>query len=190
MTAEAKSKFKRILKTASSAVWWCALILIFIMTVSIIGAKMRGRVPTVLGYSIMYVVSGSMEDEIPQGSYILIKTEKPEEVKINDVICFYSSDPAIYGIPNTHRVVEEPIVTDSGIEFVTRGDANVANDLVNARGDMLIGVYVKTLVALTALANAISGNTLAFVFVGLLIAIIGMTAYSVVLAKKSSKDEK
>lgn len=188
MTSEKKAKIKKILKISSSAVWWCALIAIFALMINIIGAKMTGKIPTVFGYSVMHVVSGSMEDEIPQDSYILIKKIAPERVKINDVICFYSDDPGIYGFPNTHRVVKEPIVTEDGIEFVTKGDANVTEDKVNARAERLIGVYVQTLDGVTWLANAMSGNTLAFIFVGMLVSIIGMTVYTLLLNRK--EDEK
>ena len=190
MTSEAKRKIKKAIKITSSALWWCALISLFIVMVNIIGAKMKGKVPSILGYSIMHIVSGSMEEEIPQGSYILIKKISPDEVNQGDVICFYSDDPSIYGLPNTHRVVSEPINTENGLEFVTKGDANAAEDSVRARGDRLIGVYVKTLNGVSSFSDALSGNTLAFTFIGLQISIIGIAAYIIIVLKKRKDDEK
>ena len=130
-----------------------------------------------------------MEDEIPQDSYILIKRADPEDVRLGDVICFYSTDPTIYGMPNTHRVVEEPIITDTGYEFVTRGDANLANDNVRAQGDRLIGIYVKNLDGLTSFSEFLSGKTIFFVIIGLQFALIALVAYNLVVGKKRPAEE-
>ena len=181
-----KSKAK-IIKRVCAALWWLMVVLLVLLLVKIIGAKLSGKVPTVFGYSVINIISGSMEDEIPKDSYILIKEVDASEVSRGDVICFYSSDPRIYGLPNTHRVVEEPIVTEGGIEFVTKGDASAANDIYTAKGDRLIGVYVKRLDALTAFSSFLSGYMMLFVIIGLQMCIITMIVYSVVKEKHSIK---
>ena len=56
------SKWFRVVKAVLSAIWWAALILLAVLLVNIIGAKMRGEVPRVFGYSVMNIVSGSMDD--------------------------------------------------------------------------------------------------------------------------------
>ena len=185
--SENKKTVKAIKRTVS-AVWWIVLVLLVVLLVNIFGAKLTGNVPRVFGYSVMNIVSGSMEEEIPKGSYILIKKVSPEEIEKDDIICFYSTDAKIYGMPNTHRVVEEPIVTDSGIEFITKGDANPINDTETAKGDRLIGVYVKTLDGLTAFANALSGNILIIVILCLQICIITMAVYAFALVKKNKSE--
>lgn len=188
MTHNQNSK-KSVLSIILSAVWWCAVAILFLLLANVIGAKMKGKVPSVFGYSVVNIVSGSMEDEIPQGSYILIKRVAPEEVKRGDIICFYSTDPAIYGMPNTHRVVEDPISVNGAIEFVTQGDANPVPDKQTAKGDMLIGVYVNRLDALNSFSKAIEGNTLLIVFIVIQVCLIGMAAYSIVLIKTRKEDE-
>lgn len=185
--SENKKTVKAIKRTVS-AVWWIVLVLLVVLLVNIFGAKLMGNVPRVFGYSVMNIVSGSMEEEIPKGSYILIKKVSPEEIEKDDIICFYSTDTKIYGMPNTHRVVEEPIVTDSGIEFITKGDANPINDTETAKGDRLIGVYVKNLDGLTAFANALSGNILIIVILCLQICIITMAVYAFALVKKNKSE--
>ena len=185
--SENKKTVKAIKRTVS-AVWWIVLVLLAVLLVNIFGAKLTGNVPRVFGYSVMNIVSGSMEEEIPKGSYILIKKVSPEEIEKDDIICFYSTDAKIYGMPNTHRVVEEPIVTDSGIEFITKGDANPINDTETAKGDRLIGVYVKNLDGLTAFANALSGNILIIVILCLQICIITMAVYVFALVKKNKSE--
>lgn len=136
--------FKTVKKVLST-LWWIALILLALTMFNIIGAKMQGRVPQIFGYSVINIITGSMGDTIPEGSYILVEAVDPDEIEKDDIICFYSSDPAIYGIPNTHRVIEEPVRTEGGIEFVTKGDANGVADKYTAKGENLIGRYVKTM---------------------------------------------
>jgi signal peptidase len=181
-------KTVKVLRIAASAVWWCVLLLLFALLVNIFGSKMAGRVPSVFGYSVINIVSGSMEDEIPRGSYILIKKTDAEKIKKDDVICFYSTDPKIYGILNTHRVAEEPIITEQGIEFITKGDANSINDTETAKGDRVVGVYVKRLDGITALSHSLKQKNFAIVIICLLVPIIVMFVLSSVLLQKNSKN--
>ena len=180
---------KELIKKALGIIWWACTLLLAAILINIIAAKFTGKVPRVFGYSIINIVSGSMEDEIPQDSYILIKKIDASEVKRDNIICFYSTDPTIYGMPNTHRVVEDPIKTDTGYEYVTRGDANFINDKVNARGDRLIGVYVKNLDGLTAFTKFISDKSFLVIVIGLQVAVIAMVAYSLIVKRQGGEDE-
>ena len=189
MISERKKKLLVALRRAAKISWWCVIALLSALLVSIIGAKISGKVPHVFGYSVINIISSSMEDEIPKDSYILIKKVDPEEVRVDDVICFYSSDPRIYGIPNTHRVVEEPIVTEGGVEFVTKGDASSDNDPVTAKGENLIGVYVRKLDGMTAFSNALEGNTLIIIIIVLQMGMAAMFVYTAIIAR-TKKDGK
>lgn len=184
-----KRSFFGAIRTILSVLWWICVILLAILVFHIFRARMNGEVPRVFGYSVVNIVSGSMEDEIPTGSYILIREIAPEEVKRGDIICFYSTDPAIYGMPNTHRVVEEPIRRADGIEFITRGDANPGNDAVAARGDRLVGVYVKRLDALAGLAGALHGKTVILLIIALQIGLCAMVVYTLVKGKSAREAE-
>lgn len=185
-----KNKYLKAFGIIAKVCWWCVLTALVVMLVSIFSAKIKGEVPSVLGYSVINIISSSMEDEIPKDSYILIKKVDPEEVERDQIICFYSRDPQIYGIPNTHRVIEDPIVTEDGIEFVTKGDANLIPDHVNARGEDLIGVYVKTLDGITSFSDSLSGNTLVVIIIILQMAIGAMFVYTIVVAKGEKDDKK
>ena len=182
-------KTVKILKITASTLWWCVLIALFVLLGSIFRAKITGNVPSVFGYSIINVVSGSMEDEIPKGSYILIKKTEDEKIKKGDVISFYSTDPQIYGFLNTHRVVEDPIVTESGIEFVTKGDASPGNDTETAKGERLVGVYVKRLDILTGFANGLSSGALIITIICLLISTFLLFVFLKLFIKTDKKDK-
>jgi signal peptidase I len=151
-------KLLGILKAIASVLWWTITLVVLAAVVGIMAKKIKGEIPYFFGYSIMNVVSGSMEDTIPEHSYILIQKTDPAEIRKGDIICFFSDDPAIKGFPNTHTVVEDPIHTEHGIEFVTKGDANPVKDSETAKGDKLIGRYVKRLDALTKFSRALDGG--------------------------------
>ena len=176
----------RILKRSLSALWWLCLVGGLIVIVTLIAAHMRGEVPRLFGYSLINIVSGSMEPDIGQGAYIIIEDVDPEEVEKGDIICFYSTDPSIYGYPNTHRVVEEPYEKDGEIYYVTKGDANLLPDKQPAQGSRLIGRHVTNLDALTSFLSFISNNMLIVIVLPLGLGMIAMFVGSVITAKRTA----
>ena len=186
------SRFKKILnilKKAAIVLWWSLTVVLLVSNFGIMTATMRGEVPYFFGYSIMNIVSGSMEDTIPEGSYILIKKTDPSEIRKGDIICFYSDDPKIKGFPNTHTVVEDPIEGEDGLEFVTKGEANPLNDPVTAKGNNLIGRYVKNMDLLTGFSKTLDGNTMLIISTVLTVLCAGLMIASVFLKMKSDPEE-
>ena len=185
-------RFEKILKIFKKAVivlWWSFVVVLLVSIFGIMTAKMRGEVPYFFGYSIMNIVSGSMEDTIPEGSYILIKKTDPSEIRKGDIICFYSDDPKIKGFPNTHAVVEDPLEGQDGLEFVTKGEANPLNDPVTAKGNKLIGRYVKNLDLLTGFSKLLDGNMMLIISTVLTVLCAGLMIASVFLKMKSDPEE-
>lgn len=141
--------FKRITNYLS----YVLLVAIVAMIVFVFASNMTGKPIFIAGHSVLWVLTGSMEPEIPAKSYILIEQISPDEVKVGDVIAFYSDDDAIRGMKNTHRVVE--IVGDHE-QFITKGDNNPVNDDVPARAESLIGVYRRTLPFLSGIGRVLA----------------------------------
>jgi len=81
-------------------------------------------IPKVLGYEPYTVISGSMEPAISTGSLVYVKDMEPEEAWVEDVIAYYGGRDQ--NVVITHRVVENRIKEK---EFITKGDANPANDM-------------------------------------------------------------
>lgn len=185
-----KQKGMRILGYTAKIAWWSAVVLLAVLVVHILGAKLRGEVPRVFGYSVMNIVSGSMEDKIPEGSYILIRRVDASEVRKDDIICFISDDPAIRGYPNTHRVIKDPIQGPEGLEFVTQGDAASQADKTTAKEANLIGKYVRTMDGLTAFAHLLEGNGMITLMLILMVGTMVLVAAPMFLnLKKQSVEE-
>ena len=129
--------FSRVMSVLS------VLIFIFGFTVfiSVLGAT-AGKAPSVLGFSVFQVQSGSMEPEIPIGGIVIVHKTKPSSLKVGDIISFYSNDTEINGKINTHRIIEIKD-SDSGEKiFRTKGDANDAEDTAAVFEVDLIGKVI------------------------------------------------
>ena len=104
---------KRLQKAISCvilAIFACILIMVFqsIMQISF---------PTLFGYGIAQVKSGSMEPVIHVGDYVIVSTEA--NVAAGDII-MYEND---HGMLITHRIIT--MYPDS---IIVKGDANAAED--------------------------------------------------------------
>ena len=183
-----KKRLLTSLRLLPSILWWCALLLTALVIGVFISANFRGEVPRIFGYSVMHIVSDSMEPTIERDSYILIKRVDPATVKENDIICFYSTDSAIYGCPNTHRVIGEPILEDGEYFYVTKGDKSPVPDTVSAEGGRLIGVLVRNLVAFTAIMRFVSKHMI-LLFAAMFL-VCAATAFIPLFIKKDKEDTK
>lgn len=147
MEKNASTVKKQTFKKAGKAVLWAAAALACAAVVWLLFCSVTGRLPSLFGYGVVRIKSGSMEPKIHTGDFILIKKTAPEKIKVGDIITFRSDDPAILDKPNTHEVVE---ILQNGKEFVTKGKANLAKDAYTAKAKRLYGRYVTTLGTLTA----------------------------------------
>ena len=184
-----KTKALRALKYVFAGLWWALLLLGTVLVISFLSAHFRGEVPRIGNYSVMHIISESMEPNIERGTYILIKRVPAEDVKKGDVICFYSTDPAIYGRPNTHRVVEEPTVVNGEYRYVTMGDKGIEPDTHPAEGDRLIGLFVRELGLLTAVMHFV-GRHLILLFVAMFLLIAVVTVLPLFLKKEEADTKK
>jgi len=101
-----------------------------------------GQVPRVMGFSLLRVLTDSMEPEIPAQSMLLVKAVDPQTLEIGDVITFFSSDPTLSGALNTHRIVriETP---HSNLQFVTKGDTNESEDPQLVPASQVVGKVLR-----------------------------------------------
>lgn len=153
-----------------------AVIFIFGLTVfvSVLNAS-AGKVPSVFGFSVLQVRTGSMEPEIPVGGVVITHSIDPDKLEMNDVISFYSSDVSISDEVNTHRIIEI-IESESGERiFRTKGDANSAPDSASVYERDIIGKVAFNIGAVGGSALGVLRNpTVIFVFLVLPLLFITM----------------
>ena len=181
--------FVKIIRTLVNILSIVMIILALFVLLSVVMTK-PGQAPSVLGYSSFRVLSGSMEPTIRTNSMILVKKVNPSEVRAGDVISFYSSDPALGGAVNTHRVLS--VEKQNGIYiFTTKGDANLIPDEYTTSGNDLIGVVVFSSLLLGTLIRLLS-NPVVFIpiiMVPLLLILILNMVKTIRLAKLAAQEE-
>jgi len=161
------------------------LLVILIINVSIIiQTKTKPNlVPNILGFKPFIVLSGSMESKINVGDLVFVKEVNPSKLQVGDIIAFRDSE----NIVTTHRIVDIE-TKDNGLCFVTKGDANNANDDGIVYSNMVEGKY-QTKIAKLGNAILFIQQPVGFVIMLMAISIICLLVYSC-QSKKVTKEEK
>ncbi len=149
-----------------------------------------GKPPNIFGYTMLRITTGSMEPTYRTDTLIVVKETDPSEIKEGDVISFYSSDPAIEGAVNTHRVVSINKDGDNYL-YTTRGDANNAADLYDAQSRYLIGKVIWSSLLLGKLSR-LAANPLIFIpliLIPLAAILITNLVHTIRLTKTIAKEE-
>jgi signal peptidase I len=94
--------------------------------------------PKALGYRFFNVISNSMEREIPNGSFVIVKHTAPEMIRVGDNITYKRKD----GSTITHKVVDiiENCGGSSSKGFETKGTENNISDTFIVLEENVIGV--------------------------------------------------
>ena len=113
---------KKVLNTISTIF----LVVLFLLVVVMFLMRIMGKTPSIFGYQLYYVSTGSMEPTLNIGDAILIKKVPAKEINKGDIITFRSTNEAIRGNTITHRVVEEPEIKSGIYYYQTKGDVENA----------------------------------------------------------------
>ena len=129
------AKPRKVIRTVLRAVIACAagLLLAYNGYIFIARTLFGVGMPTVFGFASAAVVSGSMADAIDTGDFIITRAQ--DEYAVGDVIMFYEAESNTY---ITHR-----IILVSGDTFVTKGDANNAQDDFSVPVSEVVGKVVS-----------------------------------------------
>jgi len=168
-----KDKKKNTGRLVSDVAFYAVIAFILIATLLYSGRAYNGF--HIFGYSGFSVLSGSMEREIPQGSLVITKEVKPENIKIGDDITFIRRDNATI----THRVVNiiENYEGSGNKVFQTQGLENPEPDPDLVFPGNIIGVVQYTIPGLGFFLNYIADNIgLVFIILGgVLVAVIAIS---------------
>lgn len=122
-----KLKNRKVHKTLKIIfdILYVIMLLFFVLVVVIsMQSKLSGDVVRFGKYQLYAVEGGSMEPNIKKGSVIIISPVDIKSLQVGDVITFINPDDNKTVV--THRIVK--INEGDEITFITRGDANNADD--------------------------------------------------------------
>lgn len=149
-----------------------------------------GDTPSIGGYMALRITTGSMAPTYEVDTLILVKKTDPADVKKGDIISFYSSDPALGGAVNTHRVVE--VKKENGhYTYQTKGDGNNAVDPYEADSDYLLGTVIVSSLILGKIVRLVS-NPLIFIpviIIPLAVMLLANLIRTISYAKQIAREE-
>jgi signal peptidase len=112
---------------------------IVVVLVAVVAPFVVYAVPAVVGADHgLVVLSGSMEPKMSPGDAVIVREVPASEIQERDVITFQRTGS---DTPTTHRVIEKR-QTESGIEYVTKGDANEERDRGTVSQDRVVGEVI------------------------------------------------
>lgn len=127
--AESISNPRKILRIIKNIIFGIVIVALVAAMIVFLVVRMNGGTPSVFGYSVQRITSGSMEPELLVGDIIISKeVERPEDIIIDDIVTFKGGSYFDYNIV-THRVVIPPMQNKDGVyTLTTKGDANASLD--------------------------------------------------------------
>ena len=116
--------------------------ILIINCILIVKSYTSEEVPSVAGVLPLIVLTDSMYPIIESGDLIVCHTAEPEEIQVNDIICYF--DPAGNGSSIVTHRVQEVIEENGQIAWKTKGDNNNTEDRLLVPADKLVAVYEGT----------------------------------------------
>ncbi len=97
-----------------------------LLGIVVAGAAALIVVPKLTGSMPLTVLTGSMSPTYEPGSVVIVRPTPVDDLQIGDPITYQmrSDDPEVI----THRIVSVAFAGDGSRQFITRGDANGADD--------------------------------------------------------------
>lgn len=158
--------FKKILSFLAAIIFIVCLVLLAVVMITPKNEN-GSKVVSVAGYSVMSVLTGSMEPNYNIGDLVIVKKTDAAELNEKDVISFYSSDPTVQGAVVTHRILN--ITEENGSKkFETKGDNNEIPDLEKVAEDEVIGKVVGKVPFVGKAATFMQTNRTAFFLIVIL----------------------
>ncbi|WP_157103693.1 signal peptidase I [Nocardia harenae] len=140
----------------TGAGWWVQSVLSWLLLFALAGLLVVTIVlPLVVGGHRFTILTGSMKPAYPPGTLVVVRPEEPVDLAVGTPITYQirSGAPEVV----THRIVQLRRTADGEIGFVTRGDANRADDEQIVRPEQIRGAVWYSIPYLGYVNNWFSG---------------------------------
>lgn len=121
-------KALQVFNRVKNIVFVVIIFLIVAIIAMIMVVRLTGGTPSLFGFSLFRVSSGSMEPELKVGDIILVSSCDPLTLKEGDIVSYYGVADDVQGKLITHRVVKAPYKIGLDYYITTKGDVNSKED--------------------------------------------------------------
>jgi len=129
---------KKIFRISGRVISGIVLVLMCCLVILVLSSRASGGEPTIFGYQVKVVLSGSMEPTFKTGSIIAIKLgDSKSSYHKKDVITFKDGEKLI-----THRIIKVKVVNGQPL-YKTKGDNNDAPDMNMVMPKNVVGKYTN-----------------------------------------------
>ena len=173
--------FRKVINILSTIL----LILLILLVIFLFIMRITGNSPSIFGYHVFRVSSGSMEPVLVKGDVILVKTVPADEISKNDIITYKSREGQMEGEMITHRVVTEPKVVEGTYYFQTQGDAEGASLDPVVSYEQVEGKYVRKVPLIDKLYSFFLTPYGLITFIFIIILLFGYEMISLILTYRS-----
>lgn len=136
-------KRKKFLRMSYKVTSYTFIILLMIVASFFIVYVVSGKIAERKGenppFGLYTIISPSMTPNIKVYDVVFVKKIDTKELKVDDVITFYSTNSFFGNTPITHRIVEVLEVPDVGTMYRVKGDANPSADNEKVFASNIIG---------------------------------------------------
>lgn len=161
------------------------LVILIITVIFFFIMRVTGNAPSIFGYQVFRVSSGSMEPVLMKGDVILVKKVPYDEIQKDDIITYKSRTGEMEGEMITHRVVTDPVVNNGVYCFQTQGDAEGASIDPVVYEDQVQGRYVSKLAFVDKVYSFFLTPYGLISFVFIIILLFGYEMVSLILSYRS-----
>ena len=174
-------KFVNILTTVLLVFLVALVVLVFVV-------RLTGNSPSIFGYHVFRVSSGSMEPELHIGDVILVKNVGVEELAEGDTITYKGDEGEFADKMITHRVIEAPH-EENGIWYLrTQGIAEGTYPDPEITYSQVEGKFVSKLTFMNAIYNFFLSPAGLIVFVFIIIVLFGYEMISLIVSYRSAEE--
>lgn len=139
-------KRKKILKVISKTFSYTLIVILMVISSFLVIYVASGKIAEKKGenppFGLYTIISPSMSPNIKVYDVVFVKKIDTKDLKVNDVITFYSTNSFFGNTPITHRIIELLEVPDIGTIYRVKGDANQNPDNEKVYPSNIIGKVV------------------------------------------------
>ena len=160
---QSKDEKRGIFTIISDSLFYMAILMILFYALT---TGTDGTPKVIMGYSYFTVLTSSMQDEIPKGSFILVKQTDPQSLQEGDNITYMRDRSTSV----THKIVEihENYQNSGARGFRTKGVNNINQDREIVYESNVVGRVILTVPALGAAISYLGANIyIVFIIFGL-----------------------
>jgi len=159
-----------------------APVLVMNLTIVIKSFIEPDKVPDFFGIKPFVVTTGSMETTIHGGDLVITKNVDPTQLKERDIISFKDGKSVV-----THRIIGLT-EKDGKPAFITKGDANNAEDTNPVTYEQVESIYLFKITGLGSVAMFMQKPEGMLVFIG--IPICGFILYDIIRRRMAERKNK